>query len=137
MKRSVSISPLRGIVLTTVVLAGVIGLGLLTDFIQASLLPLNEKLVKAVENGDRQQVRSLLEHGADANYIYAPRPLLSQPQRSPVLMLAQDVGTAQVLMDHGARVNATNNRGETALYYALRFHHAELAHLLRQYGARE
>ena len=43
---------------------------------------------------------------------------------------------AEVLLKHGADVNAKQNDGWTALMYAAQDGHAEVAELLRKYGAK-
>ena len=43
---------------------------------------------------------------------------------------------AELLLKHGAEVNAKDNNGETALMDAARNGHTETANLLRSYGAK-
>jgi ankyrin repeat protein len=42
--------------------------------------------------------------------------------------------TVQVLLDHGAAVNARSKNGETPLTVAISEHHRDVAELLRQHG---
>jgi ankyrin repeat protein len=43
----------------------------------------------------------------------------------------------KVLIDAGADVNAKNKDGKTALMWAARYGHTEVAEILKQAGARE
>ncbi|MDR2046259.1 MAG: ankyrin repeat domain-containing protein [Rickettsiales bacterium] len=46
-----------------------------------------------------------------------------------------NVDIAKVLLKHNADVNAKNNEGKTALYYAAKYNHQELVELLLAHGA--
>ncbi len=45
------------------------------------------------------------------------------------------IDVAKVLLKHNADVNAKNNEGKTALYYAAKYNHQELVELLLAHGA--
>ncbi|MGL9718971.1 MAG: ankyrin repeat domain-containing protein [Wolbachia sp.] len=45
------------------------------------------------------------------------------------------VDIAKILLKHNADVNAKNNEGRTALYYAVKYNHQKLVELLLAYGA--
>lgn len=127
----------KGLVHMGIVLSGCVVSVLIIDAIQSSLRPLNDTLVSAVENGDQKQVCDLLNKGADPNYIFAPKPLLSQPQRTPVILMAQKAEIAQILLDRGARIDATDAEGKTALDNAVQFHNTALIRFLQSRGAHE
>jgi ankyrin repeat protein len=71
-------------------------------------------------------------HGADPN-------VLSGKQRETALHVAarkgQSIGTIQLLLDHGADLNATRADGSTAWVLARRGGHEAIAELLQRAGA--
>ena len=79
-----------------------------------------------------QGIRWLLARGADPN-------VLSSKQRETALHVAarrgQSIGTIQVLLDHGADVNAGRADGSTAWVLARRGGHDAIADLLQRVGA--
>ena len=79
-----------------------------------------------------QGVRWLFAHGADPN-------VLSGKQRETALHVAarkgQSIGTIQLLLDHGADLNATRADGSTAWVLARRGGHEAIAELLQRVGA--
>ena len=79
-----------------------------------------------------QGIRWLLAHGADPN-------VLSGKQRETALHVAarkgQSIGTVQLLLDHGADVNASRADGSTAWALARRGGHDAIAELLQSAGA--
>src|SRR5688572_21334892 len=79
-----------------------------------------------------QGIRWLLAHGADPN-------VLSSTQRETALHVAarrgQSIGTIQLLLDHGADVNARRADGSTAWALARRGGHDAIAELLQRVGA--
>ena len=73
----------------------------------------------------------LLEHGANPNIV-------TMLQQTPVI-IAAGAGNAEsirLLLAHGAQINAHPARGHTALYWAQKHHHADIAALLQQAGAK-
>ena len=44
---------------------------------------------------------------------------------------------ARLLLAHKAKVNAKDDAGETALYFAEKYGHKDVAELLRQHGGHE
>ena len=79
-----------------------------------------------------QGIRWLLAHGADPN-------VLSSKQRETALHVAarkgQSIGTIQLLLDHGAELNARRSDGSTAWALARRGGHDAIAELLQNAGA--
>ncbi|HEY7391201.1 MAG TPA: ankyrin repeat domain-containing protein, partial [Bryobacteraceae bacterium] len=87
-------------------------------------------LMRAAKNGDAAAMRLLLEHGAD--------PSITQKNHTTALMLAAGLGRGQgvfakdyatekelleavkVLVARGVDVNAINDRGQTAMHFAVR-----------------
>lgn len=87
----------------------------------------NQELVRAVANGDAQEVKILCDCGANPN--------LSLPGRPPLLLLAVERGhssTAMELMDWGARSHLSDNGlGQTILHLAVeRCNEKVVRHLL-------
>jgi ankyrin repeat protein len=85
---------------------------------------LNEKLKKAWEKNDRAAIKDLLDKGADPNITIklttkaSDVPFMSQKSRFPLLYLAvanDDIALMNLLLDHGADVNATTTDGFTPL----------------------
>ncbi len=61
-------------------------------------------------------------------------------ERNLVLMVAAQWGYTEItkiLLDKGAKVNAKNNYGETALILAKKKGYTTITELLKQYGAKE
>ena len=78
-----------------------------------SLAAAGTDLIEAVQRGDQEGVRSLLEQQADVN--------ASQPDGATALHWAahrDDLETAQLLIGAGADVNAVNDYGVTVLSLA-------------------
>ena len=76
-------------------------------------------------------VAFLLEHGANPNVV-------TILQQTPVIIAAGagDAESIRLLLAHGAQINAHPARGHTALYWARKHHHADIAALLQQAGAK-
>jgi uncharacterized protein len=102
-------------------------------------------LMRAAKNGDAAAMRLLLAHGAD--------PSLAQKNRTTALMLAAGLGrgqgvfakdyatekelleAVQVLVERGVDVNAANDRGQTAMHFAVRASD-DIVRYLAAHGAR-
>ena len=113
-------------------------------------------LVVACVEGNIERVRYLLLSGADANartdkgitpLMFTSgwsNPFLmgaAEPEKSPTLAdLASDVyddypTIAELLLKHGADVNARTDEGYTALYWASQVGHEDLVRVLIEHGA--
>jgi len=87
-------------------------------------------LYRVVFNDQTELVKVLLDHGADANSML--------PNGGSMLHLCSARGNieiAKMLIDKGADINAICS-GDTALSFAERFNHKQLADLLRSHGAK-
>ena len=104
-------------------------------FCTGCLLPayageLDDNLLKQSEAGNQQEIRKLLEQGAQVD--------ASNPKGSTALMLAANNGHLQavkLLLSKGADVNAANENGSTALMVASYKGKLEIAKLLLSKGA--
>jgi ankyrin repeat protein len=77
----------------------------------------NEQLWEAVEEGNERAVKQILQDKGDPNY----KKTYNGIKDTSLLILASILGyrsIAQLLLEHGAKVNDTNTFGETALHYA-------------------
>ena len=81
--------------------------------VQNSPEPTKPMLLAAVENGDTEQVRKLLNEGADVEETFR--------SWSPVMSAAEENHgeIVQLLIDHGASLNKRNRKGRTALSFAV------------------
>jgi ankyrin repeat protein len=98
---------------------------------------LSSRLAAAASRGEVDMVASLLAEGADANaegYL----------RRTPLAAVASaygqkddksSVGIARILLGHGARVDARDDDGVTALYHAVEFGKTNLVRFLLEKGA--
>jgi hypothetical protein len=98
---------------------------------------LSMRLVTAASQGEVDMVASVLAEGADVN----ARGYL---QRTPLASVASDYGQkdgrhaieiARILLGHGAKVDAPDDDGVTALYYAVEFGKINLVRFLLENGA--
>lgn len=97
---------------------------------QKELNKLNKKLVKASERGNTEQVRELLDAGADVD--------IKDNDGWTALMWSAYQGhsdTARLLLDAGADVDIQDNNGWTALIYAAALGYADTVKLLLDAGA--
>ncbi len=88
----------------------------------------------ALQEEPIDMVRLLLQYGASVNACYDKR----HPGGMTPLHLAADKGYEQVcqlLLQHGARVNASNELKETPLHLAAKHGHEHISKLLLQHGA--
>ncbi len=86
----------------------------------------------AVDAHDVAMVRTLLRHGADANEPYRTNDPETMLHRAAML---DSVGIALVLLDAGARVDATDKTGLTPLHVAVQNEHLAIVDLLLARGA--
>jgi ankyrin repeat protein len=116
---------------------------------------LNRRLMKAIDIGDDAAVLNLLEQGADPNVRYGPssKPsgwwkmltALFAGKRSAVngkgetaLMVAAETNwprVVNVLLSHGAYVNATTEQGTTALMFVAAHNSKDIVSSLLDHGA--
>ena len=92
----------------------------------------NSDLLTAARQGDTNQVKALLDKGADVN--------AKDKYGDTALMGAAEAGNTdvvRVLLDKGADVNAKSKDGVTALMYAKEKNHTKIIEVLKQYGARK
>lgn len=94
----------------------------------------NNQLSKAVEKGDVAKARKLLKEGADVNACGQGSML---HKMTPLHFAAGqgDVTIAQLLLDHGAKLEATDWQGATPLHAAARNGHETMIRLLAERGA--
>lgn len=87
-------------------------------------------LRKAVEEGDLENVRSLIAEGADVNVKY-------DKSETPLYIAIESgqIEIARLLIEKGANVNAKGGRFFTPLHLAARFGHVEMVELLISEGA--
>ncbi|MEQ1693040.1 MAG: ankyrin repeat domain-containing protein [Gemmatimonas sp.] len=102
----------------------------------------------AYKDGNPQTVTAtlgmqwLLEHGADPNVPSAPKrgadgtPSLSELPLHRIAAYGRGVDVAQMLVEHGAHVDAARSDGHTAYSLALRNGNTAVAAFLAQRGAR-
>ncbi len=86
---------------------------------------LNNNLFKACEREDLKKVKEWLEKGAEAN--------AKNKDNLPILTIVVgkgNVGIAELLISKGAKVDATDVGGRTALMAACSWEHLEMAELL-------
>jgi ankyrin repeat protein/outer membrane protein OmpA-like peptidoglycan-associated protein len=100
---------------------------------------LNKKLLEAVEHGDTESVRSLLDKGAKAQFS-TPFPADGRPPHicdyGDIFITALSKGRpeiVQMLIEHGANVNARSIEGDTALKCVA--NRLEIAKILIEHGA--
>lgn len=78
-----------------------------------------------------ERTRLLLEHGADANEAY---PHISSPLHYAIIRGCQRA-TLELLVAHGADINARDSDGRSAYQLASQYGHREAAEYLQQAGA--
>jgi uncharacterized protein len=91
----------------------------------------NNKLLKAAKKGSLEEVKTLLEKGADVN-------AKDQEDYLTVLTYAALSGNLELvkhLVNRGADVNARDKDGKTALMFASRLGNVDVMTLLRDHGA--
>ena len=90
---------------------------------------LNQNMWRAIENQSTNDLRYWLRQGADANALHDGAP--------PITVVTEygNETMVELLLQHGALVNATDTEGDTALAIAARDYVANIAELLLLYGA--
>ena len=96
--------------------------------VHAEPATLSNDFFNALRNGDVQQIREALDHGADVN-------ALDQRGNTPLMLAAvySDVGSMKLLLDRGAKVNVANAEGATPLIRAA--YNYDKTRLLVEHGA--
>ncbi|KAL4967300.1 ankyrin repeat-containing domain protein [Aspergillus stella-maris] len=90
-------------------------------------------LAIAATNRHLEVCRLLLDHGADPNHPSIDPPILSKTCNDDVHKVTPDI--LELLIDRGAKVNAKEEDGETALFYAVRSGQISLVQCLLDHGA--
>ncbi|KAL2842896.1 ankyrin repeat-containing domain protein [Aspergillus pseudoustus] len=87
----------------------------------------------AAINGHAEICKILLDHGADPNHPAIATPILSTALQcdDPIAAL----GIVKLLLEAGAKVDATEEDGETSLFYAVRSGNITLVQCLLDHGA--
>jgi ankyrin repeat protein len=96
-------------------------------------------LAAAAQRDSYRIVKFLMENGADPNARDEAGEFLTGGKNATALMLAarsRDPRTVQLLLDHGADVNAAASTGATALTEAISARHVEAVRMLLERGAR-
>jgi hypothetical protein len=83
-------------------------------------------------HGAPEIIAFLIEHGADANALDAGGN--SPLHHSCYLAITANI---EVLLEHGANPNVRDSEGHTPLEIATKYNRADIAALLRRYGAKE
>ena len=94
-------------------------------------------LHKAVRKGRLEDVRSLLDQGAEVNAAIAKRTIRWHRLETPLETAIRNryVDISKLLIERGANVNARMSNGETLLHLAVRVNDVELVRLLLAGGA--
>ncbi len=91
---------------------------------------MDELLFKAVQEGNAEAVKSLLDGGVDANvkdnFDYTPIAYAAHNGYTEIVRL---------LIGKGANVNVIDNDGDTPLTYAMEANHTDIIKLLEEHGA--
>lgn len=103
------------------------------DKCQEKKLELNTQLLDAVENGETQKVKELLEYGADADYR------TSEYYDTPLMLAARKGRTeiVKLLLEYGADINESKllNSGKSALIVAADYGFTDIVEILLENGA--
>lgn len=91
---------------------------------------LNVKLLKATRKGDMQQMRHLLDQGADVNALLDGQAVLHHASK------LKYAGPAEVLIASGADVDIRNTDGLTPLHYAVIHNSPAVVEVLLGNGAK-
>ena len=97
---------------------------------------LNKKLFEAVEKGDVNMVKQLIQEGADVNANYFRHGHLYE--RTHALLVAvdnEDIEMIKTLIEMGADINGTDHYGNTPLILSVQEGNMELIEYLVEHGA--
>jgi ankyrin repeat protein len=92
---------------------------------------INEKLLEAVRLNEIEEVKKLIEKGADVNVV--------DEYGATALYWASYKGHSEIvkiLIEAGADVNVVNRDGETALYWTSSWGYSEIVKILKEAGAK-
>jgi ankyrin repeat protein len=92
-----------------------------------------KKLYDAIDKGDYNEVKRLVENGADVNASTKGKVTYSPLHRT--VLFRKDMEISKILVQNGAKVNARNNLGRTPLYHAARAGQKEMVAFLLSNGA--
>lgn len=107
-------------------------LAALMALIPACRQDVNTPLLEAAKSGQSEQVKSLLDVGADVNTRNADGFTALK-----WAVVRDHTGTLQVLLNAGADVKVRDNRGQTPLMIAAEEDQIQIVELLKQAGAKE
>ena len=98
---------------------------------QQQNIEINNALITAIENNNIEEVRELLDRGANVNYI-------TRWKQTPLIIAALeyylDLDIINILLDRGADINHKDITNKTALMYAIEYNKIEVARkLLERY----
>lgn len=105
----------------------VIFLSLCCSLAYIQINAMSTALIKATERGDQANVEALINIGTeiDAEDVFG----------NTALHVAPTLEIAQILLDHGAKVNHRNRIGCTPLYHAIFYNKPDIVRLLIERGA--
>ncbi len=97
------------------------------------MLPSTKNMYAAIERNDRAEVERQIKAGANVN-AYTRGKITYSPLQYTVRS-SSDVEIAKLLVSHGAKINAVNNIGRTALHDAALHGQLEMVTFLIEEGA--
>ena len=92
-------------------------------------------LGRALDFDNHDMVAAFLDHGADPNFVVPWNRRRAQLHKAA--LTGRPAATVQLLLDHGAAVDAADADGMTPLRLAVRYGHEGVADILRSNGADE
>ena len=108
--------------------------------LDSSKLRSPRNLAVAAKSGDKEEVRWLIDSGADVNTVYECK--LERSTKEPqfvypleAAIYGGDLETVEVLIDRGARVNGWLTTCPSPLHYCVRYRRLAIARLLIERGA--
>lgn len=90
----------------------------------------DKRMLKAVTDGNREDVAQLIQSGAD--------PDMTDGLGVPILQIAAqkgDMALVELLLKHGAQPDQLNRTGQSPLAFAARFDHRDVVQLMLKFGA--